>query len=878
MCLVEDNMLSWKRPAALVLLLLLVFSSLPEHGIPTFDIMGRMGLVGGARGGMITVGPGKDHATIQDAVNAAITGDTVYIFPGVYTEAVVINGKSIRLVGSSASEVTIDGNVVNNCLEILSSHNEICNLTTSNGDYGIYLDGSSNNTISNVPSSNNQEGICLEDAFNNTLFNVTTGSNGRGIYLKRSHHNCIVDSTLSNNNIGMDLFSSSNSTVENLSCVNGGIKFTASDNITICNSSISVSGSHALNLSTDSHVTLVNTSFDKSSVSYMDALSSATVRWYLCLGVKNTLDQSVEAASIVVKDNVNGSFEANDITDADGKTDRIVVTEYVGNNAGRTYYQPYNVTVSRTDYHNGFVAPEPAMRTSISFEVVLKDSRAPVAVAGPDRTVAQHTEVTLDAGGSHDNLIIDNYTWNFTSGGVPVHLYEEESAFIFHTVGIYPVTLKVTDRDGNWDTDSMNVTVNDTTSPLAAAGPDMVMAQHETVLFNGTASEDNVEIVNYTWSFVYNGSNRDLSGPFPSFVFHIAGFYEVQLSVEDLAGNMDSDVMNVTVLDITNPVADAGPDVVVDQGGTVLFNGSGSHDDTGIVNYTWTFQYNGTAFALFGIGPVFTFHEPGLYTAMLRVNDSLNNSDKDFMIVRVRDIKTPVAFAGLDIVVDQHETTYFNGSTSSDNVGIEQYLWSFEYNGSTQQLLGSEASFVFHEAGEYDVVLNVTDEENNWDTDELTVMVRDITTPMVVLDEGRIISHYKQVIMSGAGCTDNVGISNYTWTFLYNGNNIVLFGVSPAFTFNVPGNYTVRLTVSDAAGNQMDDTTWIYVRDMEPPLAYAGIDVKVDQGDKVLLDGSGSSDNIGIIRYVWTWSDNGRINCRKGGSSRMSSEIRGSSL
>ena len=199
-------MLSLKRPAALVLLLLLVFSSLPEHGIQTLDIMGRMGIAGGARGGMITVGPGKDHANIQDAVNAAITGDTVYIFPGAYTEAVVINGKSIRLEGSSASEVTIDGNVVNNCLEILSSHNEICNLTTSNGDYGIFFDGSNNNSMANVTSSNNQEGVFLEDAFNNTLFNITADSNGRGIYLKRSEHNDIVDSTLSNNNIGMDVF------------------------------------------------------------------------------------------------------------------------------------------------------------------------------------------------------------------------------------------------------------------------------------------------------------------------------------------------------------------------------------------------------------------------------------------------------------------------------------------------------------------------------------------------------------------------------------------------------------------------------------------------------------------------------------------------
>ena len=855
---------NWKRPAALMILLLLVFSSLPEHGIHTFDIMGRMGITGGAAGGMITVGPGKDHAKIQDAVNAAITGDTVYIYPGVYTETVVIEGKSIRLQGSSASEVTIDGNVINNCLEILSSHTEVRNLTASNGDYGIYLHEACNNSIENVTSTGNQEGIYLDDSFYNMLYNVTATNNHRGIYLKKSGDNSITDSVLSNNDISMDFFSSSNSTAGNVSCVNGGVKFTASDNATICNSSISVSGSHDLNLTTNSSVTLINTSFDKSSVSYMDALSSLTVKWYLRLDVKNTLDQPVEGANIVIKDNVNGSFEGNAITDAGGETGRIAVTEYVEDNAGRTYYQPYNITVAKTDYHDGYVFPEPPMLTSMNFDITLMDNRAPVADAGPDRTVGQHTEVTLNAGGSHDNLIIDNYTWNFTSGGVPVHLYEKESDFMFHTVGIYRITLSVTDQDGNRALDIMNVTVNDTTSPRAQAGLDIFIDQHDKAVFNGTGSEDNVEIVNYTWSFVYNGSGHDLTGPFPSFVFHVAGFYEVQLSVEDLAGNLDSDIMNVTVLDITNPVADAGPDVEVDQGETVLFNATGSHDDTGIINYTWTFRYNGTEFVLFGSRPSFTFHVPGLYTATLRVNDSLNNSDKDFIIVTVRDITDPVADAGLDMVIDQHETANFDGRAGSDNVGIDQYVWTFHYNGSTQQLLGSEVSFVFHEAGEYEVVLNVTDEENNWDTDELTVIVRDITPPSVKLDGGRIISQYQQVVFNGAGCTDNTGISNFTWTFLYNGNNIVLFGVSPAFTFNVPGNYTAKLTVSDAAGNIMSGTMWIYVRDIEPPLAYAGVDTAVDQGDAVLLDASGSSDNIGIIRYVWIWFDNGADQLQKG--------------
>src|SRR5205823_10455352 len=39
--------------------------------------------------------------------------------------------------------------------------------------------------------------------------------------------------------------------------------------------------------------------------------------------------------------------------------------------------------------------------------------------------------------------------------------------------------------------------------------------------------------------------------------------------------------------DVTPPIANAGPDQVVNEDTLVTFNGSGSTDDVGIVNYTW---------------------------------------------------------------------------------------------------------------------------------------------------------------------------------------------------------------------------------------------------------------------------------------------------
>ena len=42
------------------------------------------------------------------------------------------------------------------------------------------------------------------------------------------------------------------------------------------------------------------------------------------------------------------------------------------------------------------------------------------------------------------------------------------------------------------------------------------------------------------------------------------------------------------------------------------------------------------------------------------------------------------------------------------------------------------------------------------------------------------------------------------------------------------------------------------MRDTEPPVAVAGDDLVVIESAWVLLDGCGSSDNVGIVTYGWS--------------------------
>jgi PKD repeat protein len=181
--------------------------------------------------------------------------------------------------------------------------------------------------------------------------------------------------------------------------------------------------------------------------------------------------------------------------------------------------------------------------------------------------------------------------------------------------------------------------------------------------------------------------------------------------------------------DHTPPVANAGPDQLVDEGAAVQFDGSGSTDNVGIRSYVWTFV-DGTPKSLGGIAPSYIFLNPGNYTVTLTVRDAARNQDTDTMTVNVRDITPPIANAGADQLVDEGAAVQFDGSGSTDNVGITGYVWTI-IDGTPKTLSGISPTYTFSNPGNYTVTLNVTDAAGNWATDTVTIAVRDITPPVI---------------------------------------------------------------------------------------------------------------------------------------------------
>ena len=118
---------------------------------------------------------------------------------------------------------------------------------------------------------------------------------------------------------------------------------------------------------------------------------------------------------------------------------------------------------------------------------------------------------------------------------------------MFSEPGVYTITLTCTDREGKWDSDAIQVTVLDVTSPEAVPPSSVEIKTGQIVEFDGRSSTDNVGIIEYHWHYEMAGAPFDLYGPNITQEFSSKGNYTITLEVTDAAGNSDTKSFYVLV-------------------------------------------------------------------------------------------------------------------------------------------------------------------------------------------------------------------------------------------------------------------------------------------------------------------------------------------
>jgi hypothetical protein len=211
--------------------------------------------------------------------------------------------------------------------------------------------------------------------------------------------------------------------------------------------------------------------------------------------------------------------------------------------------------------------------------------------------------------------------------------------------------LTVADARGNEDSDEMWVTVHDTETPVAVAGPDRTVDMGTTFTLDGGNSTDNVGVAQYHWYYKLDGEQVHLRGVRVDVLIEDPGLYEVRLSVMDAAGLMDVDAFILTVRDNVPPTVPFMEDVSLVRGDRLHLNGSGASDNVAIVNWTWTIKNGGEPLVMHERDVDHTFQTTGTYRVTLTVRDADGNEGSKTFTVTVRGPWLPIATALLVLAV-----------------------------------------------------------------------------------------------------------------------------------------------------------------------------------------------------------------------------------
>jgi alpha-tubulin suppressor-like RCC1 family protein len=225
----------------------------------------------------------------------------------------------------------------------------------------------------------------------------------------------------------------------------------------------------------------------------------------------------------------------------------------------------------------------------------------------------------------------------------------------------------------------------------------------------------------------------------------------------------------------------------------------------------------------------------------------------------------PVAHAGPDQSVHPGNLVTLDGSNSADPDGHYplSYTWHMLSTppGSTAVLADPSAlnpTFTADVTGDYTIQLTVTDSLGlSSPPDE--VLVSTSNTPPVA-DAGSdqaMIQIGTTVQLDGTQSYDEDGDPlTYAWTLSTKpvGSSAVLShpaAVNPTFVADVQGDYVIALLVSDPWA--ASDPTQVTVSFTNvTPVAHAGVNQSVVQGETVSLNGSQSTDaNLDPLTYIW---------------------------
>ncbi|MBM5846696.1 putative Ig domain-containing protein, partial [Staphylococcus epidermidis] len=523
------------------------------------------------------------------------------------------------------------------------------------------------------------------------------------------------------------------------------------------------------------------------------------------------INTEIEPIKIEARDN-SGQAVTNKV---DGLPDGVTFDEATNTISGTpSEVGSYDITVTTTD--------ESGNATETTFTIDVEDTTKPTVEDITDQTQEVNTEITPIKIEARDN---SGQTVTNKVDGLPDGVtFDEATNTISGTpseVGSYDITVTTTDENGNSETTTFTIDVEDTTKPTVESVADQTQEINTKIEPIKIEARDNSgqavtnKVDGLPDGVTFDEATNTISGT-PSEV----GSYTVTVTTTDESGNATEttftidveDTTKPTVEDIANQTQEVNTEIepikieATDNSGQAVTNKVDGLPD-GVTFDEATNTISGTP------------SEVGSYDITVTTTDKNGNSETTTFTIDVEDTTKPT----VESVADQTQevNTEITPITieSEDNSGqtvtnkVDGLPDGVTFDEATNTISGTPSK-----VGSYDITVTTTDENGNSETTTFTIDVEDTTKPTVesVADQTQEVNTEINPIKieatdnSGQAVTNKVEGLPAGITFDEATNTI-------SGTPSEVGSYTVTVTTTDENGNATETTFTIDVEDTTKP-------------------------------------------------------------
>lgn len=536
---------------------------------------------------------GADYTDIQDAIDAASEGDTIYVYAGTYN-SIEINGgelNQITLVGENKDNTIINGGGSGHVVRAYETQ-------VSGNTIEIHISGF---TITNA-GGNGFDCISLSYAENCTIISnkIINGDVGEGIQIDHGSEIIIQDNSISN-------------------CQGSGISLTISNNNIIENNLIQ-NNQKGIQLSSTSNNNVIS---------------------------NNTISSNSQYGTYLIQ-SINNIFYRNDFTNNDQNAQDSLANNWYYGTIGN-YWDDYNGYDNNSDDIGDIPYDIPGGTNQDNYP--LGYFKVPEDPGGGNQKPVAHLptispnpansgeSILFSGSGSDDDGFIEGYDWRSNLDGQLSTQNTFSSSSL--SIGTHIIYFKVKDNDGDWSSEkTVSLIVNPSENQIPLAFIDSIIPNPsevgKKVYFIGHGTDDGV-ITGWKW---FSNIDGEMSNKKTFETINLSiGTHTIFFQVMD--NNNEWSERDTEIITIYNgtfvptpykPVANAGGPYSSSVNEEILFDGSSSYDDGIIVDFNWDFGDGNTGK---GESKLYSYSIPGNYSIILTVTDEDGNISTDTTYVNI---------------------------------------------------------------------------------------------------------------------------------------------------------------------------------------------------------------------------------------------------